>query len=118
MSGQNQDSESLRQQYIDFEKLKSIVEALNKLFEVLFSHDQLAVRGLTIEPPSRRRTLTGRDVTVMRVRATVELLGERASELLEPFLELEGSIEGAGFKAYSGEPRVQRSIDIELQLDV
>jgi hypothetical protein len=54
----------------------------------------------------------------MRVRATVELLGERASELLEPFLELEGSIEKAGFKAYSGEPRVQRSIDIELQLDV
>jgi hypothetical protein len=102
----------------NIELLKPIIDPLNRLFKVLFSHDQLAVRGLSIEPPSRQRTLTGEDVTVMRVRVTVELIDERASELLEPFLELEGSIEKAGFKVYREELRVQRSIDVELRLDV
>jgi hypothetical protein len=96
---------------IPFERLKGVVEALNRLFGIILSQERLTMRDLKVEVGRRTRLLDGKDVIPVDVTASLECW-EHANESLEALEELEAAIEKAGFKVSH---RVQK-IEMEISL--
>lgn len=90
---------------IPFEGLKSLVDDLNQLFNILLSQEELAIRSLRIEA-SRQRTLNEKEVVLTHITVAIES-EEEVQDYLTSAGRLVATIREAGFNVKSREARLE-----------
>jgi hypothetical protein len=101
----------LEENAIPFDSLKSLVEALNQLFNVLFSQENLLVRSLRVEV-ARQKTLNGKETILPSVTADLES-DEPLKDYLDSTRRLVATIEEAGLKVSCHERRIQIEVSLK-----
>jgi hypothetical protein len=106
MNGENTDNKSEKIERNAFEYLKQIVDALDKLFSILFSYEELIVKDISINVrkqqtlgkflQSERQPQIPSEIAIIEVSVKLGFQESFGSKFLADILE---SIEKAGLKA-------------------